>query len=128
MKWDAKKQDTKLLEFIRSLGMLRKNTNSIRNGSVKLLRNLPYRIVGFERIISPSAPIDNICSAGPEDRIILANFGSRNISADLTLNVYGNGAEKRLYSCLDDRSFAVGDNGYSRIELDGYDFIILKVR
>lgn len=128
MKWDAKNQDTKLLEFMRSLGMLRKNTNSIKNGSVKLLRNLPDRIVGFERIISPSVPIDNICSAEPEDRIILANFSRKNIRTDLILNVDGNGAEKRLYSCLDDRSFAVGDNGCSRIELDGYDFIVLKVR
>lgn len=128
MEWDTRNQDIQLLEFIRSLGVLRKNTNSIKSGSVKLLRNLPDRVVGFERINPPSLLFGDICSTKPEDRIVLANFSKKGIAVDLNLNVDDTGEEKRLCSCLDDRSFAIDDNGCSRIEIDGYDFIVLKIR
>lgn len=125
MKWDDQEQDTELLDFIRRLGTFRKTSDVLRYGKVKPIRNLPPRLVGFERIPASDGSGDDPGRAESGGLTILANFSDEEVVAVIDGKSGQQAGSSILSSYLDGRSFIADHNGRSEITLSGHDFIVL---
>ncbi|MHB8963474.1 MAG: glycoside hydrolase family 13 protein, partial [Saccharofermentanales bacterium] len=104
MKWDEKDQDMELLGFIRRVGNFRRSSDALVHGTVNPIRNLPPRVVGFERTIRPEPSVSNSGAATISSLLVLANFDHENVFVQIKNSLVV------LTSCLDDRSFYSDDD------------------
>jgi len=122
MIWEEKSQDLDLKNFIVKLGKLRKLKKVFAYGTVNIIRNLPNRIIGFERTISKQ----NTLEQNIENVFILVNFDSESSNFNLKkseLSFENNKDE--LTSYFDGRTFKFNEDKHIDICLEGYDFIVL---